>query len=73
MFIVIPLNGCYSYTDQLALGSYGPVTETDQNNLQYNITYTISCANSSGGCMGGYCPADTAMMVNSTITFPDAT
>lgn len=72
-------SGCYNYTNQLALGAHPTasnpalLSQTDQNVTTYSMSYTVSCASAGGGCPAGYCPADTAMMVNLAITFPDTT
>jgi len=58
------------YNGSLSLGSHGPVSQ-NQDGVQYNMTYVVSCA--ANGSTSGPCPADTAMTVNATVAFPDAT
>jgi Tfp pilus assembly protein PilV len=60
-----PATGNYIAGNPLAVGSHALAPVFDQNGTKYTISYTVSCA------VAG-CPAGGAMMVNLTVTFPDA-
>lgn len=59
------VNGVWQGNFALGTSSF---TENDQQGTQYNISYTVSCADGTTTC-GNY---DTPLAVNLTVNWPDA-
>lgn len=74
-----PATGNYNAGNQLAVGAHALAPVTDQNGIQYNMSYTVCCAVSTGfvsaACPAGNsgpCPAGSAFLATLTVSFPDA-